>query len=559
MKSIQNIPLEPLRVENVTSFSFATADYTEAPGATSFTLTQTGVQEENDRLDAALWASAWYAFDIALQLADQGLLNLDATLGDTLTFLSFNDKSQKTLKIRDLLTQSSDLPNKFDYGFATSRPDSNYLKYLVKGSRSYRQSPRSAKLNPVDLSLLELVLEQVSGKIYAQLFDELIVKPHGFKQTFLSDQPIEGKSNLRIGKQCVYFNALAYAGVLASAEDFVIYARHFQTVVEDFKQRYLLDTNAWFNGFSANGKVRYLYVQYRSIQLFVLLDDNGKTISASAVCKNDLLEILLDLAQEQGVAALEYRDLPLALPVEKATIGMFAGKGKTVLLNEVADSQGIIRLNKRSYLVENRTSKHNIKLQRITMQSVDSVPSVTWWHSPHTDCILNKFHPGENLNQLEWFLRPTFRKEAPNTMLCGPVYHVVDSHLALPAIDLPSDWRDDCEELRHETDKVVQGLHEYLPLSLIPYDASRLVLEEGKIAWTRSHKNLDTIKLIGTIVMIILDKSGTIRFDSRKQSGLDLYEEEMFYGFFGKKDGEILPVWEVPVKPEIEAIIEESL
>jgi hypothetical protein len=552
MKSVQNIPLEALRAENATSFSIASADYTEAPRAISISLTQDGVQEENDRLDAVLWASSWYAFDIALQLADQGVLDLDASLGETLPFLGFNDKSQKNLTIRDLLTQSSDLPNKFDYGFATSRPDRNYLKYLVKGSRSYRQSPRLHKLNPVDLSLLELVLEQVTGKIYAQLFHESIILPHGFKQTFLSDEEIEGKSNLRNGKQSLYFNALAYAGVMASAQDFVVYARHFQTVVHDYKTRYLLDTDAWFNGFAANAKVRYLYIQYCDIQRFILLDDNGKTISASAVCKNDLLPVFLDLAQSQGVAALEYRDLPEVNPVEKATIGLFAGKGKTTMLNEVADSQGIIRLNKRAYLVESLTTRQNIRLQRIIMQSVDSIPSVTWWHSKHTDCILNKIHPGENLSRLEWFLRPTFRKEAPNTMLCGPVYHVVDSHLALPAVDLPSDWRDDCEELRHETDKVVQGLHEYLPLSLIPYDANRLVLEEGKIAWTRSHKNLDTIKLIGTIVMIVLDKSGKIRFDSRKHSGLDLYEEEMFYGFFGKKDGEILPVWEV-IRQEVES------
>lgn len=559
MKSIQNIPLEQLRTENTKSFSAALADVSDAPVTYVITLTKEGMHEDTQRLDAVLWASSWYAFDIALQLADEGILNLESTLSETLPFLSFNDKSQKIIKIRDLLTQSSDLPNKFDYGFATSRPDRNYLKYLVKGSRSFRQSPRNAKLNPVDLSLLELALEQVTGKIYAQLFDERIVKPHNFQHTILCDEIIEGKNNLRVAKQSLYFNALAYAGVLADAQDFIVYARHFQTIVHDYEERYMLNTKAWFNGFSTNGNVRYLHMQVNDIQRFILLDNKGKAFTTSADCKTDLLPVFLDLAQDQGITSLQYRDLPEVYPVEKAMIGLFAGKRKTVMLQEVAASQGIIRLNKRIYLMENSTTAHNIKIQRVAMQGIDSVPSVTWWHSSHSACILNKIHPGENLNRLEWILRPKFRKEAPNTMLSGPIYHVIDSHLALPSIDLPSDWSDDSEELRHESDKVVQGMHEYLPLSMIPYDATRLILEEGKIAWTRSHKNLDTIKLIGTIVMIVLDPEGKIRFDSRKSVGLELFEEEMFYGFFGKKDGEILPVWEVEVIAEVKPEMQESL
>ena len=551
MKSIQHIPLEQLRMENASSFSVALTSDTEAFQAYSVCFTADSVSDDTERMDAVLWASSWYAFDIALQLADEGLLNLEVPLSEILPFLSFNDKSQKIIKIRDLLTQSSDLPNKFDYGFATSRPDRNYLKYLVKGSRSFRQSPRSRKLNPVDLSLLELALEQVSGKLYAELFQERIVKPHGFLHTFLCDKLIEGNSNLNKGKQLLYFNALAYAGVLASAQDFAIYVRHFQRVVKEFEERYLLHTNAWFNGFARNGNVVYLYIQSRNIQRFALWDKSGKSLTASADCQTDLLMLFLDLAQDQGITALDYRDLPDEHPVEKATIGLFAGKRKTRMLSEVASSQQILRLNKRSYLLEDLRSAHNIRLSRIVMQAIDSVPSLTWWHSASNECILSKIHPGENLNQLAWFLRPVFRKEAPNTMLSGSIYHVIDSHLALPAIDLPSNWDDDSEELRHETDKVVQGLHEYLPLNLVSSDATRLVLEEGKIAWTRSTKNLDTIKLIGTIVMIVLDTSGKIRFDSRKNSGLEAFDEEMFYGFFGKKDGEILPVWDIEVKAAV--------
>lgn len=551
MKSIQHIPLKQLRMENASSFSVALTSDTEAFQAYSVYFTADGVNDDAERLDAVLWASSWYAFDIALQLADEGLLNLEVPLSEILPFLSFNDKSQKIIKIRDLLTQSSDLPNKFDYGFATSRPDRNYLKYLVKGSRSFRQSPRSRKLNPVDLSLLELALEQVSGKLYAELFQERIVKPHNFLHTFLCDKLIEGNSNLNKGKQLLYFNALAYAGVLASAQDFAVYVRHFQRVVKEFEERYLLNTNAWFNGFARNGNVVYLYIQSRNIQRFALWDKSGKSLTASADCQTDLLVLFLDLAQDQGITALDYRDLPDEHPAEKATVGLFAGKRKTRMLSEVASSQQILRLNKRSYLLEELQSAHNIRLTRIVMQAVDSVPSLTWWHSASNDCILSKIHPGENLNQLAWFLRPVFRKEAPNTMLSGRIYHVIDSHLALPAIDLPSNWDDDSEELRHETDKVVQGLHEYLPLRLVATDAPRLVLEEGKIAWTRSTKNLDTIKLIGTIVMIVLDTNGKIRFDSRKNSGLEAFDEEMFYGFFGKKDGEILPVWDVEVKATV--------
>jgi hypothetical protein len=544
MKSIRNIPLDRLRTENITLFSAAFADRDQTPITTSIVLNDTGILEENDRKDAVLWASSWYAFFIAYQLCEEGLLKLDDKLCDVLPFLAFNDKSQKTIAIRDLLTQSSDLPNRFDYGFATSRPDRNYLKYLVKGARSFRQSPRNPKLNPVDLGLLELVLEHVSELSYAQLFDKYVVLTMGFKHTILCDEIVESASNLKQGKNRLYFNGLAFAGVLASAEEFVTFARSFKSIVELFESKYTLDTSAWFNGFSLNGEVRYLYVDTLNIQRFVLLSSQNKVFSVSSNAKGDMLPLCLDLAQDQGISALAYRDLPIEHTIEKAASGLFAGKGKIVMLADIADTQGIIKLNKRSYLIENNVSDNDIKLQRIVMQAIDSIPSITWWHAGNADCLLSKIHPGENLSRLEWFLRPRFRKEAPNSMLTKPVYHVIDSHLALPGVDLPSSWDDDCEELRHEEDKVVQGLHEYLPLSRIVSDASRLVVEEGKIAWTKSSKNLDTIKLIGTIVMIALDNSGKIRFDSRKNTGLPAFDEEMYYGFFGKKDGEVLPVWE---------------
>ena len=544
MKFTQNIPLKTLTQANVRTYSFALADLIDRPTGVSAKIHHGEIIHETPRPSAILWASSWYAFELAYQFLEEGSLKLESTLSEILPFLQFNDASQHTITVEDVLRQTTNLPNAFSYGFFTSKPDRNFLKYLVKTSRSFRQNPRNAKLNVVDLSLLEMILEKVSGMDYARLFESKIVKPHGFHNTLLCDEVLEGTSNLQKGKQRFYFNALAFAGVLADANEFAAFTQHFQSTLTAFHSKYSLDTSAWFNGFSVDQTSNYLYVTYQDIHSFALTHTQGRTFVANLKADQDLLPLLLDEAYPHGFDAMVYTDVAGETAILENEDGLFAGKGKILTRDEMTNDGSFVKVAGRSYRQETTLSEQGIRITRTTLQKLDSVPSITWWHSAQAKCILTRIHPGENLVDLEWLLHPVFRKEAPNTMLWGPVYHVVDSHLALPGVDLPSDWDNDTEELRHEESSLIQGMHEYSPIHTIPSNLTQFRIEDNHITWTRSRKNLDSLKLIGTIVMIIVDAQGKLCFDSRKSTGLLAFEEEMYYGFFGKKDSEVLATWE---------------
>ena len=543
MKTIQNIQLETCIAHQVTSIGVALADRIELPRSASGTILNQKYHDDTDRIDAVLWASSWYAFELAFLLIEEGKLDLEAKLSEILPFLKFNDHSESDISVRDVLTQSSMLPNAFRYGFFTSKPDRNFLKYFVKGSQSFRRNPRNAKLNPVDLTLLELILEAVTGESYTHLFESRIVIPHGFSQTFLTNQPHDVNTNLKIGKQHFTFNALAFAGIIASAKELAIFALHFQKTVALFESKYNLQTSVWFNGFSADDSSNYLYVTYQGLHSFILLGSEGKAYVGAAQSKNDLLEMFLDNAYQNGIHSRSYRDRIGSFSVEDRNEGIFAGKGKRLTLDQIEDAK-LIKVGSNVYAIYHQTTREGIRFERCELQKVDSIPTITWWHSAESGSILTKIHPGEDLGSLEWLLLPKFIKEAPSTMFCGPVYHVVDSHLALPAIDLPSNWDNDTEELRHEIGGITAGLHEYSPISKIIPDLSHLHMEEGKIVWTRSRRNLDTIRLVSTVVMIAINANGELVFDSRKNKGLPSFDEEIFYGFFGKKDGEVDLNWE---------------
>ncbi|WP_242241942.1 serine hydrolase [Bacillus cereus group sp. BfR-BA-01309] len=132
---------------------------------------------------------------LVLTLSDQGIIHLDEDVNDSLTSWNIPTTlftSQKKVTLRNLLSHQSgiiDPPNSFEhYTFAQGRPN---MSELLAGKTSYCPVPIEITYKPesefhysdANFCIIELLLEDITGKPFNLLLEEYIIQPLQLKNS----------------------------------------------------------------------------------------------------------------------------------------------------------------------------------------------------------------------------------------------------------------------------------------------------------------------------------------------------------------------------------------
>lgn len=134
---------------------------------------------------------------LVLTLSDQEIIHLDGDVNDRLTSWNIPTNlftSQKKVTLRNLLSHQSgiiDSPNSFEhFTFAQGRPN---LSELLAGKTSYCSVPIEITYKPesefhysdANFCIIELLLEDITGKPFNLLLEEYIFQPLQMKNSTL--------------------------------------------------------------------------------------------------------------------------------------------------------------------------------------------------------------------------------------------------------------------------------------------------------------------------------------------------------------------------------------
>ncbi|MGG0708013.1 serine hydrolase domain-containing protein [Bacillus paramobilis] len=134
---------------------------------------------------------------LVLTLSDQEIVHLDEDVNNTLTSWNIPTNlftSQKKVTLRNLLSHQSgiiDPPNSFEhYTFAQGRPN---MSELLAGKTSYCSVPTEVTYKPesefhysdANFCIIELLLEDITGKPFNLLLEEYIFQPLQLKNSML--------------------------------------------------------------------------------------------------------------------------------------------------------------------------------------------------------------------------------------------------------------------------------------------------------------------------------------------------------------------------------------
>ncbi|PFS63352.1 penicillin-binding protein [Bacillus cereus] len=132
---------------------------------------------------------------LVLTLSDQEIIHLDEDVNDSLTSWNIPTTlftSQKKVTLRNLLSHQSgiiDPPNSFEhYTFAQGRPN---MSELLAGKTSYCPVPIEITYKPesefhysdANFCIIELLLEDITGKPFNLLLEEYIIQPLQLKNS----------------------------------------------------------------------------------------------------------------------------------------------------------------------------------------------------------------------------------------------------------------------------------------------------------------------------------------------------------------------------------------
>lgn len=149
---------------------------------------------------------------LVLTLSDQEIIHLDEDINDRLTPWNIPTNlftSQKKVTLRNLLSHQSgiiDPPNSFGhYTFAQGQPN---MSELLAGKTSYCRVPIEITYKPesefhysdANFCIIELLLEDITGKPFNLLLEEYIIQPLQLKNsTVFSSEDINKMENFACG------------------------------------------------------------------------------------------------------------------------------------------------------------------------------------------------------------------------------------------------------------------------------------------------------------------------------------------------------------------------
>ncbi|HAG14130.1 MAG TPA: hypothetical protein DCG49_09750 [Ruminococcus sp.] len=288
--------------------------------------------------------SKMYVVTAALQLVEQGKLELDAPVTDYLPDFKMADPRYRDITVRMLMNHSSGLMGTSGIGSGllgerSTHFHNTFLDYLK--TQSLKADPGDFACYCNDgLTLLEFVVEQVSGTDYSDYLAEHICKPLGLTETgtlwtaFRKPNHVDVQLDSGVHFTPEYWAEIGSGGVLATAEEVSRFGTQFFTGNEtllsdrikremrkcyandDFEDRYGLGWD--FVGFAdydaqgvqllskggdvANEHAELLVAPDHKISVSVLSNTGSSSMNLA------MAEALMDIALEEQGITITHKD-----------------------------------------------------------------------------------------------------------------------------------------------------------------------------------------------------------------------------------------------------------
>ena len=179
-----------------------------------------------------------YPVTAVMQLADQGLVELDAPVTEYIPEFKMADERYRDITVRMLMNHTSGLMgSKYAGSFLLDEAGSDYhdgfLKHLE--TQSLKADPGAFNCYCNDgFTLLEILVERVSGKTFTEYLTENIVGPLSLEHTgtvwntdFSGQAAIYGNGNIRLAHECPQL--IGAGGIMSDAADVCTFGTAFFT------------------------------------------------------------------------------------------------------------------------------------------------------------------------------------------------------------------------------------------------------------------------------------------------------------------------------------------
>ena len=193
--------------------------------------------ESSDTLSCIGSVSKMFATTAAMQLAEQGKIDIDAPLTDYIPEFRMADERYKDITVRMLMNHTSGLMGTTAGDFMIfddrdTAPHDTLLKELGRQRLKTFPGDYGAYCND-GFELLELLVEQVSGESFTDYIEKNICKPLDMQQTgtpwnaFRTDEMVGTflNGNVRIAQD--YCMDLGSGGIMSTAEELSTFGSAF--------------------------------------------------------------------------------------------------------------------------------------------------------------------------------------------------------------------------------------------------------------------------------------------------------------------------------------------
>ena len=194
--------------------------------------------ETTDTIGTVASVSKVFVSAAAMQLADQGKLDIDAPVTDYLPEFRLADPRYKDITVRMLMDHTSGMMGTYNhdsmcFGYRSRLPHDNFLKN-ISGERLKAAPGEYAAYCNDGFNVLELVVERVSGEDYTDYLENHICKPLGLQQTGTPWNAFETAEQMKVFMKNTEYPAdyclnVGEGGVLSTASELSRFGSAFFT------------------------------------------------------------------------------------------------------------------------------------------------------------------------------------------------------------------------------------------------------------------------------------------------------------------------------------------
>lgn len=181
--------------------------------------------------------SKMYVVTAAMQLVDQGKVDLDAPVTEYITDFKMADERYKDITVRMLMNHTSGLMGSmygggFTFDEKSSKYHDEFLKLLSKERLKYNPGQYNCYCND-GFTLLEILVERVSGMTFSDYLEKNICRSISISNTgtmwsvpdFDAQVPIYTGGNIQMEPEIVHL--IGAGGIMSSAEDVCAFGSSF--------------------------------------------------------------------------------------------------------------------------------------------------------------------------------------------------------------------------------------------------------------------------------------------------------------------------------------------